>query len=1431
LSHDPVPPGQTETSPDDAPAAPARRRWFRPHTPLGWLVEAVLVLILGAGLLFVSLRVAPLTPEGRLFIQASVQGLKVGAYGRLHVDGLTGDLLSDARIRRLTIDDDKGPWLEADNLRIQWRYAELLSRRLHLTDVAADRVLILRPPIPKPDNKPPGKPPAFSYALDAIRTRLETAPAFSGQRGLYTVDGALDIEDRAGTTARLNAVSLLRVGDHLRLGLSLGRGRAVKVDADALEARGGGIAGSLGLTPDQPFSLIARLSGTLDTGQMAIVARSGATVPIDASGGWTPDGGSVKAHVLLDASHWTRSLVTRFGPEADVAIVGKQTQGAIYDLDARFVAANMVLTARGPFDMARRVSQGMAATALVADLKKLTPAPSMGAGRASGTLKGNLADLAFAGTAEADDLQLWGWRLDHAAGPVKVTWKKGELDVQAMATGAGGSGTGVLALAGGAAPVATADVMRLKDGRILIKSMDIVGKGVKIHGSGGQTLLLHGLTFSGQAQAADLGQTLPGASGALDLSWTASQEAGPDRPWVFTAEGSGSRLASGAGEIDRLMGAEPKLSLAASYQNGAFTVSRASLEGAKETASAQGRWALAGDLDFNLDWRAQGPFGLGPLAIDGEAKGGGRITGQIGAPKAELSADVASIAFPELTVTAARLDLTFQGGKDGSDGTVALAGQSIYGPARARSAFRFLPGGIDLTAIDADAAGVKAQGALSLRDGSPSSADLTVAVGPGALLGEGQAQGVVRIGQTGAAAARADIDLTAKGAVLRDQPLALASAHIKADGPLAHLPYRITADGAWLRTPVQIDGSGVLSRSARGFDALFNGSGTLRRAPFKTLEPVQLRLEPGDRFARLRLSLGGGRAELDASQAHGKLGLNADLTGVDLSFLSEDFTGRFDAQIALQGQGSDLRGTLNGALKDARSRDARKGLSINGDVKATLAAGQIAILAKLDGAQGLASTLDVSLPAQASASPFRLGLTRTGPMRGTFVADGEIQPLWDLFLGGERTLGGRLTAKAELGGTPADPRVTGRVDLVNGLFDDYATGLKLRDLTLGAALNTDAVSLERFLATDGQKGKVTGAGQVSLARGGGGNLTLDLTAFRLIDNDTAQADASGRVKVDRGADGKAKITGKLDLVKGEINAAARTGPNIVAMDVIEKNKPFRIDDQAPPPPGAGAGQAQTTGAVDLDIALRAPRGILIKGRGLNLDMAIDAHVSGSTGKPVLDGEARVVRGDYDFSGKRFTFDNRGTVRLSNDPAQIRLDLTATREDPSLTAVIRIQGTAIKPQITLTSTPVLPNDEVLSQVLFGASAAQLSPLEAAQLASALTALASGGGFDVVGGLRSFARLDRLALVGGTAATGVSVAGGKYLADNVYVEVAGGGRTGPSVQVEYRVTRNLSIISKLATQTTTTIGGVTTQGGSELSVRWRHDFKTKPPRAKK
>ena len=93
---------------------------------------------------------------------------------------------------------------------------------------------------------------------------------------------------------------------------------------------------------------------------------------------------------------------------------------------------------------------------------------------------------------------------------------------------------------------------------------------------------------------------------------------------------------------------------------------------------------------------------------------------------------------------------------------------------------------------------------------------------------------------------------------------------------------------------------------------------------------------------------------------------------------------------------------------------------------------------------------------------------------------------------------------------------------------------------------------------------------------------------------------------------------------------------------------------------------------------------------------------------------------------------------------------------------------------------------------------------------LSSLGAGGGFDVLGNLRQFAGLDRLAF-GADQSGALTVAGGKYVADNVYLEVIGGGVYGPAAQVEWRVRRNFSIVS--------TLGG---QFGAKVSVRWRHDI---------
>ncbi|HQT53971.1 MAG TPA: translocation/assembly module TamB domain-containing protein, partial [Phenylobacterium sp.] len=501
----------------------------------------------------------------------------------------------------------------------------------------------------------------------------------------------------------------------------------------------------------------------------------------------------------------------------------------------------------------------------------------------------------------------------------------------------------------------------------------------------------------------------------------------------------------------------------------------------------------------------------------------------------------------------------------------------------------------------------------------------------------------------------------------------------------------------------------------------------------------------------------GGEIDLDGRLAGDTAQVRAHLRQLGLGLFNEDLTGKVDAELNLAGKGARLDGTLAARLEDARAKGSDVSQGLDGVLKARLADSSMVIDADLSNTGGLKATANLVLPAEASSAPFRVALNRQKPIQGRVFADGEVKPLWDLLVGGERELAGRVRLEGTLGGTLADIKTRGEASVDDGRFSDGATGLVLREVIVRATLTDNVINVSRATGADGHGGSATGSGRIS--QDGVSTFKLNLTAFRLIDNDQATASASGQVTLDRDVAGKVRLAGKLLVERADISARTPTPSGVVAMDVIEVNKPMDLGvaQQAVARQGLG---------VNLDVTLTAPRRIYLRGRGLDVELSLDAHVGGNTNRPVLSGVARVVRGEYDFAGKRFEFDQRGVVYLATSTRDIRLSLSATRDDPSLTAVVSIRGTAAKPEITLSSTPTLPNDEVLSNVLFGRSASQLSPLEAAQLASALSSLAGGGGFDVIGNLRNFAGLDRLA-VGGGDESGMTISGGKYLTEDVYL----------------------------------------------------------------
>ena len=99
-----------------------------------------------------------------------------------------------------------------------------------------------------------------------------------------------------------------------------------------------------------------------------------------------------------------------------------------------------------------------------------------------------------------------------------------------------------------------------------------------------------------------------------------------------------------------------------------------------------------------------------------------------------------------------------------------------------------------------------------------------------------------------------------------------------------------------------------------------------------------------------------------------------------------------------------------------------------------------------------------------------------------------------------------------------------------------------------------------------------------------------------------------------------------------------------------------------------------------------------------------------------------------------------------------------------------------------------------------------------MAAALAQLSGGGGFDLLGGIETALGLDTFD-VGSGASGGVEVTSGKYLTDNVYLEVRSGATGAPGIAIEWEPIENIEV------EAATNTGD---DQGQELSIQWTRDF---------
>jgi translocation and assembly module TamB len=219
----------------------------------------------------------------------------------------------------------------------------------------------------------------------------------------------------------------------------------------------------------------------------------------------------------------------------------------------------------------------------------------------------------------------------------------------------------------------------------------------------------------------------------------------------------------------------------------------------------------------------------------------------------------------------------------------------------------------------------------------------------------------------------------------------------------------------------------------------------------------------------------------------------------------------------------------------------------------------------------------------------------------------------------------------------------------------------------------------------------------------------------------------------------------------------------------------------------------------------------------------------------VSGGFELQRGFFTLASSKLTFTN-GTVTFGGaglknkiDPT---LDFTAQTQVADITATVRITGLADAPKIELTSTPELPQDEILARVLFGQSASQLTALQVVQIGTALATLSGGGGgFNPVAKIQKALGLDRLS-VGSAASTGptgsqqssgAAIEAGRYVSSRVFVAVKESTTGASQLVVDVDLTKHLKLQTKLGNGNTTAQGTTPENDpGSSVGLAYQFEY---------
>ncbi|WP_043336021.1 translocation/assembly module TamB domain-containing protein [Belnapia moabensis] len=552
-------------------------------------------------------------------------------------------------------------------------------------------------------------------------------------------------------------------------------------------------------------------------------------------------------------------------------------------------------------------------------------------------------------------------------------------------------------------------------------------------------------------------------------------------------------------------------------------------------------------------------------------------------------------------------------------------------------------------------------------------------------------------------------------------------------------------------------------------------------------------------IASLALAIGnGGRV-----QAAGRWGPERADLALTIAALPLTLAERFAPDLKPRGMiTGEVRVTGPTARPEIRARLNGTGIGLGADWARGLPPVTLRAEASMLGTATEARAEIAAGPAGTVTATARLprGFDPDSPLAASLDGSLNLAPLAGPFLAaGADRVAGRLALALRAEGSVGTPRLGGRATLSGGDYRNPTTGVRLSEI--GGTITGEGTRLviERL------EGKTLGGGTIGLrgsidagAPGLPADLVLTARNARPVASDLGTATIGADITVKGPITGGGTVAGEVRIEQAELRVPEKLPASVPTLTNVRQRGRLPPGVIPPEPPAKAGPPTPAAPPLNLAVKVRARR-VFIRGRGLEVEMGGAIDVGGTVAAPVPSGSLNLVRGTLNILTRTLTF-KRGTIGFNAGTFVPQLDMAAEATASSTTITVTVTGPANAPQIGFTSTPELPQDEVLARLLFDRATSNLSPFEIAQIAAAVAQLTGigGSGGGPLDRVRSALGLDRLGVSGAQGNTaGATVEAGRYVAPGVFLGVRQGTNGGTGVGVQVEITPRIKVEGQTAT----------------------------------